>query len=208
MSMSWQDDVILAFDTETTGLKSDAEIVELGVVHYYRGNQVREWSSFFMPRFAKRDDPDVMKAMEINKIDWEELLIRAPTFRKMCEDVQKELSEAVWVAHNAEFDVRMISQEYKRLETEQRHPPRLVLCTKLLDFMINPGQSSYKLEAVAQRWGVMQLGAHRAVVDAKTCGEILARMIRIKDLPKDIEGMQAFMKEADKKWRSRPKGVW
>jgi len=205
--MAWYD-VVIAFDTETTGLKSDAEIVELGVVHYYKGKKVREWSSFFCPRFADRNNPDVQKAMQVNGIDWDKLLTHAPTFRKMAEAVEAEMSEAVWVAHNADFDVRMLRQEFARLERPMAFQPELVLCTKNLDFVLSPGQAGYKLENVAKRWGVVQDGAHRAIVDAQACGDVLAKMIESGKLPEDPLQAQTLVKEGDAKWRSRPKGVW
>lgn len=199
--MAWWDAVI-AFDTETTGLKSDAEIVELAVVHYYKGKRVREWSSFFCPQSANKDNPDVQKALEINKISWDEL-VGAPSFASMMDQVESEMSEAVWVAHNAEFDMRMLRQEYSRGARTMRLPPQLVLCTKNLDCVLSPGKSGYKLADVTARWGVPQDGAHRAVVDARACGDVLAKMVESGKLPEALTHAREMVKTGEEKWRAQ-----
>lgn len=203
--MAWWDAVI-AFDTETTGLKADAEIVELGVVHYYKGQRAREWSSFFCPQNADRNNPDVQKALEVNQISWDDL-VGAPSFVSMMEQVESEMSEAVWVAHNAEFDMRMLRQEFSRCSRVLRFPPQLVLCTKNLDYVLNPGNAGYKLADVTNRWGVKPDGAHRATVDARACGDVLAKMVESGKLPDDLTRAREMVKTGDVKWRARFQGA-
>lgn len=204
--MEWAD-AFISFDTETTGLDSKAEILELGVVHYYKGQRVREWSTFFTPQNAKKDDPDVLKAMEINHITWD-MLKGAPTFKEVAEQIECEMSELVWVAHNAEFDIRMLDQEFKRLGGYMGFKPKVVACTKALDFYLNPKQKGYKLGDVCERWKVMQSGAHRAIVDAQACGDVFYRMVQTGKLPETMEQADALVKTAEQSWKKRPRGTW
>ena len=200
-------DVVIAWDTETTGLGSDAEVIELGVVTYYKGQKIKEWSSFFCPRWAKPSDPNVAKALEINQINFDMLIGHAPTFTKMAEQVAAEMSEAIWVAHNSSFDERMLSYEFKRLGLPVPKP-QLAICTKNLDYILSPGQPGYKLGQVSERWGVVPGGAHRAVWDAQACGDVFAKMVETGRLPDEMEKVGSMMKTAEQQWKSRPKGTW
>lgn len=199
----WLDNVI-SIDTETTGLSEKAEIVEIAAVHYYQGRKVREWSTFCMPVLAKKDDPDVVRALEVNKIEWDYLVYNAFTFRKQVDRIYEELSDVVWVAHNMEFDLRMIRSEFKRQGRDLAFP-HVAVCTKLLDCLFNPGQNSYKLVDVAQRWHVPQVDAHRALVDAQVCGQVFVNMIAAGRLPPTMEEGTRLLQEGERAWRNRPR---
>jgi len=197
----WLDNII-AIDTETTGLSDKAEIVEIAAVHYYQGRKVREWSTFCMPCDAKKDDPDVVKALEINKIEWDWLMRNAYTFRKQVDLIYGELSDVVWVAHNIEFDLRMIRNEFRRQGRDLQFP-HIAICTKLLDCVFNPGQPSYKLVDVAKRWSVAQEDAHRALVDAQVCGQVFVNMVAAGRLPPTMEEGARLLQEGERLWRNR-----
>jgi DNA polymerase-3 subunit epsilon len=201
--MNWGDSFV-AFDTETTGLGSDARIIEIAFVRFEGGEIAENWSTFLKPNDVKWDDPGVQKALEVNKINVTDLFT-APTFMDVFHHVAAHLRSAdVWVAHNAEFDLRMLDQEHKaHKQTPFPIAPKLCLCTKVLSGRIHPSERKHNLQFVAPRWGVQQDGAHRAASDAITCGRILHAM-RVKNaLPAERSEVEEFHKQASVDWNSK-----
>ena len=191
----------VAIDTETTGLGKDARIVEIGVVTFEDGKVAEEWSRLLRPEGVNWDDPNVKKAMEVNGIPLEELADK-PTFSDVVGELLLQLSLDVWVAHNYEFDARMLRQEF----TRTKYPPvepLIGVCTKNLGAYLAPSAQHNKLADVASRYNVVQPGAHRAVVDARVCGEVLLAMLQKKQLPEDDTEFSSFCKQADASWSKR-----
>lgn len=202
--MSWID-TFVSYDTETTGLDKTARIIEVAFVRFEEGQVKERWESFINPGEVKWDDPNVQKALEVNQIKQEDLK-DAPSFMDIFHHVAAHLRGVdVWVAHNAEFDLRMFDQEY-RAHRGMPFPitlPRLNLCTKLLSSRINPTERSHSLAPTAARWGVEQDGAHRAASDAITCGRILYAMHQKNALPLEVPEVEEFHKQASVAWNSR-----
>lgn len=196
----WADGWV-SIDTETTGLGSTARIVEVAAVTFEGGKPVREWSSLLFPEDVNWDDKDVRKALEVNKLTLEELRGK-PRFADILADLLVEIAHPVLVAHNAEFDERMVNQELKRLGREALKP-QMLICTKNLANKLNNGQPGNRLEQVAPRFGIPQGDAHRAVVDARVCGLILAEMNRRGLLPTNDEAMSALCRQSAAQWRGR-----
>ena len=190
----------VAWDTETTGLGSDARIVEIGIVTFSHGEVVHEWSQLFYPQNVDWDHPHVQKALEVNRIKREDL-VGKPTFELKLPEMLLELSTDVWVAHNASFDEKMLTQEFDRLHKPHATPPMLV-CT-MLAAAYTSNERRNKLQDVAARFHVKQEDAHRAVVDATVCGRVFWEMLRQKIVPDSVEGMREFMLKAEKSWKSR-----
>lgn len=175
----------LAFDTETTGFRSDARIVEIGCVLFDDGEPVERWSSLIHPVGIDWEDANVKKALEVNKLAAAEIET-GPTFDKIVDELLAAFSSAgIWVAHNAEFDLRMLSQEFQRLGHPRipLEPARGVRCTLALSRALHPRERGHKLSEAAARWGIVPDGLHRASSDALTCGRILNAM---GELPTDI----------------------
>lgn len=165
------------------------------------GKVVREWSSLLCPEDVDWTHPDVMKALEVNRIAFGDLHGK-PTFEQILPDLLVELTCPVLVAHNAEFDARMINGELKRLGRPAL-APQLLVCTKNLANHLNGGQPGNKLAQVAERFGIVQEDAHRAAVDARVCGLVLAEMHRRALLPANDEAMTTLCRRAAAQWRGR-----
>jgi DNA polymerase III epsilon subunit-like protein len=112
-----------------------------------------------------------------------------------------ELSHDVWVAHNVEFDLRMLTQEYGRLGRTLQLP-KLSVCTKNLSAVFGGGKGN-RLFHTAERYGIPQEDAHRAVVDARVCGQILAKWVETGRVPGSDSEMEALCKKADASWRGK-----
>ncbi len=194
-------DSYLAFDCETTGLDERARIVEIAVVRFERGVPVREWAELVCPPDVDWENIDVRRALEVNKLT-PDALRGKPTFEALIPTLEAELSHEVWVAHNAEFDVKMLNQELARLG-RPAVAPKLLVCTRDLGSHFNDGPTGNRLFEVAARYGITQSDAHRAAVDARTCGLILAAMLQTGKLPADDAAMAAFIQTAADAWKAK-----
>jgi DNA polymerase III alpha subunit (gram-positive type) len=119
--------------------------------------------------------------------------------------LRAELAEQVLVAHNKNFDVRMVEQELATALNSSCCPmwswlPNdvlLALDTCALDYRVSKPQKGFKLGESAVRWGVELNGAHRAVGDAECCGRILQKMIDKKAIPLEVPVLKEFCQTAE-----------
>lgn len=191
------DDSFVAFDTETTGFDANARILEVALVVFKGGEIVERWESLLNPEGVDWESDGVKKAMEVNKIDRKSLEGK-PTFADIFHRLIIHFRAApVWVAHNTDFDLRMLQQEYKRMNGgEFPLVPKLALCTMLLSREIHSNEKVHKLGNTAARWDVTPDGEHRAASDAITCGRILLAMRAKKALPEGFDELETFYKQA------------
>ena len=80
----------------------------------------------------------------------------------------------VLVAHNAAFDVRVLRQAFERAQLRWPEPP--VLCTVAMARRFAPLARQRSLGPLAGSLGIEPEGAHRALVDAETCGRVFAAL--------------------------------
>ena len=97
------------------------------------------------------------------------MLINAPKFFEVAKRIVEITEGAVMVAHNAEFDYRMIRTEFKRLGFEFE---RQSLCTVDLAQKLIPDLPSYKLGKLVRSLGIPISDAHRAHGDAQATVEL------------------------------------
>lgn len=215
---SWKQRGFVSFDCETTGLSETARVIELGLVLFDGdGRVVDRFSSLINPGPGFNwDDPGVKKALEVNGLTVSQIVgcnpvineqgvddgfPTAPSFGEVWERIPAAYWQAgCWVAHNAQFDVKMLMRECSLLGVAFEPPP--VFCSQMLEAFLCPEVKGWKLVEVAGRRGIEFEGdAHRADVDAKVCGDIFMQMI--DQLPDDIEGAVSQMREAEQAWQKR-----
>jgi DNA polymerase III epsilon subunit-like protein len=164
----------IALDTETTGFRKDARILELGMVFYEDGVEVATWSSLFNPSGVDWGAAAVIQALQINHIDRNQL-VGKPKFEECVPRLNAFFEKYdVVIAHNMSFDSRMLRQEYARAEKEL-HLPETQYCTMVLSRTLDQ-LASHTLDKVAEAHSITMESAHRAVVDARACGEIFLAM--------------------------------
>ena len=162
------------FDTETTGLDRFSDrMVELGVIRYKDGRVVDEFNTLINPRF-----PIPEAASRINKIT-DAMLRDAPTESTALSSVWPFLEpvlegKVIISAHNADFDIDFLTNALKRhgYSANIKYVDTLAGSRKLIK-----GTSNYKLGTLAKHFGIVNDDPHRATGDAKTCGELLLRLI-------------------------------
>lgn len=200
--MRWSDRFV-SFDTETTGFDSSARIIEISCVLFEGGEVKEEWSSLLCPRDVDWNNDGVKKALEVNKINPADL-VGKPTFEEIFHRLFIHFRSAdLWAAHNADFDRRMLNQEFQRYKgADFPIQPRFCLDTMHLSRALHKNEKVHKLGDVAPRWGVTPDGAHRASSDAVTCGRILLAMAKER-LPEDIVQIHELQKATSTGWASK-----
>jgi DNA polymerase-3 subunit epsilon len=159
-------------DCETTGGSPGRgdRITEIAVVRIDREGQV-------LDRFTTLVNPDRAIPRGITRITniTQEMVEAAPLFPAVAPRVQQALAGAVFVAHNAPFDLRFVEWEMKRGDFG---PPRgKVLCTARLARKLVPEMRSRSLDALIHRWAIPCEPRHRAYPDARATADVLVRLL-------------------------------
>lgn len=109
----------------------------------------------------------------------EAMVAGAPHFHEVAARVSETIDGRVFVAHNAAFDWRFLSQEM--LQATGLAPRGRQLCTVRLARKLLPELPSRKLDALAMYFGVEIENRHRALDDAVATAKILLRLIDIAE---------------------------
>lgn len=154
-------------DLETTGLfpKTD-RVTEVGVVRLLDdGTVIDEFDTLINP---ERD----IGPTSIHGITAGEAM-QAPTFAEVADDLLAFLNGAVIVAHNAAFDKRMLTAEFRRLGVEVVFEP---LCTLQLACSVHPN-SPRALGDCCDALGVQRRAGHQALNDAYMSAGVLVAVL-------------------------------
>jgi DNA polymerase III subunit epsilon len=159
----------LALDTETNGLGGDrCEVTEVGAVLVGGGELHDRYSSLVRTVVPLRRGIQRFTGITQQMVDG------APPPEDVMPALAERLRGRIMVAHNAPFDRRVLRQAFERSGIEWPDPP--VLCTAALARKMLPLQRVRRLTAVADALGIDVAGAHRALVDAETCGRVLCAL--------------------------------
>lgn len=110
----------------------------------------------------------------ITKID-DAMVAAAPAFTDIAPRVQEVLADAVFVAHNAPFDLRFVEWEMKRGDFGA--PKGKVLCTARLARKVMTEMRSRSLDALIRRWDIPCEPRHRAYPDARATVDVLVHLL-------------------------------
>lgn len=164
-------------DIETTGGKYNEEgITEIAIYKHDGHKVVDQFISLVNP---ERDiQPFVVNLTGINN----NMLRNAPKFYEVAKRIVEITSDCIIVAHNAQFDYRILRTEFSRLGFEYE---RESLCTVELSKNLIPGQPSYSLGKLVRSLGIPVSDRHRASGDALATVKLF-KMLLDKDSQKSI----------------------
>jgi DNA polymerase III subunit epsilon len=155
----------VAFDTETTGLHVSNRLVEVAAVRF-RGEVVEaEWSALVDPGV-----PIPAEATAVHGIGERDVAGR-PGAASVLPEFLELIRGAALVAHNAPFDVRVLSREL--LAAGLGLPDNPVLDTCAIPRSLGLPVPNHRLGTLAQTFGVRQRRAHRALDDARVAKDLL-----------------------------------
>lgn len=164
-------------DIETTGGKYNEEgITEIAIYRFDGHKVVDQFSSLINPE--RNIQPFVVNLTGINN----EMLRNAPKFYEVAKRIIEITKDAIIVAHNAQFDNRILTTEFDRLGYEY---DKETLCTVEISKKLIPDLPSYSLGKLVRSLGIPIADRHRAQGDAKATVELF-KMLLQKDISKEI----------------------
>ena len=168
-------------DLETTGtdVESD-EIVSLAVVRLGAdGVELDRFASLVRPA-----GPIPAEAAAVHGID-DASVADAPSFSEVAGELVGFLDGAVFVAHNAGFDLPLLEHAFARAGI--RYRPDGIACTLDAFRLLEPVERSHRLESLCQRHGVPLDDAHDARGDALATVALLRILLARGIAPETVE---------------------
>ncbi|NER13322.1 GIY-YIG nuclease family protein [Leptobacterium flavescens] len=170
-------------DIETTGGKYNEEGITEIAVYKFDGHRV-------VDKFISLVNPErEIQAFVVNLTGINNNMLKsAPKFYEIAKRIVEITEDCIIVAHNAQFDYRILRTEFKRLGYDYK---RKSLCTVELAQKLIPGKDSYSLGKLVRSLGIPVSDRHRANGDAMATVKLFKMLI-----DKDTEKM--IIKEAVK----------
>ena len=164
-------------DIETTGGQYNEEgITEIAIYKHDGHEVIDQFISLVNPE--KTIQPFVVKLTGINNA----MLRSAPKFYEVAKRIIEITEGCIIVAHNAAFDYRILSTEFRRLGYTFKKP---TLCTVELAKKLIPEQPSYSLGKLVRSLGIPIADRHRASGDAMATVKLF-KLLLSKDSGKEI----------------------
>jgi DNA polymerase III epsilon subunit family exonuclease len=159
-------------DLEATGAKTPpGRIMEIGAYRIERGCVSAEFQTLVNPEAPI--PPFISRLTGIT----EEMVRKAPVFSEIVTDWLEFAGDAVLVAHNSQFDVRVLNHEIGRVFPGRRMI-NAHLCTVKLSRSCVPGLANYQLSTLAEHFSIPHPNRHRAPADALATAELFIRMLK------------------------------
>ncbi len=172
-SFSWEEPLasalFLVLDVEMIGRGRSAKIVELAGFKLKGGKIEGEFHTLVNP-----ERPLAPAWWSAPRFSDEELQ-SAPTIGPVLNRFFQFAGEAIWVAHNARFDLRVLNLELRRFSYFQISRP--VLDTLPLVRRYFPGLDNHNLPQLANYFGVELEEHHRARADALALSQIFLKIL-------------------------------
>lgn len=164
----------IIFDTETTGLDSrEDRIIEIGGVelrdHFPTGRTIH----LFINPDGRKVHPD---ALAIHGIS-DESLMDKPNFAALADEIAEFFGDALWIAHNATFDMGFINAELARLGRPPIPNTKVVDTLQIARRKHPMGPNS--LDALCRRYGIDNSHRlkHGALLDSELLAEVYIELI-------------------------------
>nr|WP_298999085.1 exonuclease domain-containing protein [uncultured Allomuricauda sp.] len=173
-------------DIESTGGQYNEEgIMEIAIYRFDGHEIIDRFMSLVNPE--REIQPFVSKLTGINN----KMLRTAPKFHEVAKRIVEITEGAVIVAHNAQFDYRILRTEFRRLGYDFQ---RKTLCTVDLSKKLLPEAESHSLGKLVRSLGIPMSDRHRANGDALATVKLF-KLLLAKDSDKTI--VQEVMRNAE-----------
>lgn len=148
--------IYTVIDVETTGQGN--KITEISIFRYNDLTLIDEFTTLVNPNSYI---PNYITAL--TGID-NSMVAEAPTFAEIADDILKITDDAVFIAHNVNFDYNVIRNEFKSVGVNFN---RRKLCTVRLSRTLLPGHRSYSLGKLCADLNISIMNRHRAKGDVE-----------------------------------------
>ena len=112
LAKQWLDDNPLFLDTETTGLKDDAEVVEISIID--------STGKPLLDTLVKPVYPIPQEAIDIHGIT-NERVAEAPTWLEIHEEFCQLIQNRTLLIYNVDYDIRILKQTISFHDFKNRH---------------------------------------------------------------------------------------
>lgn len=152
-------------DVETTGGRGENHrVTEIGAVKVRAGRIVDRFQTLLNPQ--RSIPPNISRLTGISP----SMVETAPYFVDIADEFEAFMRDAIFVAHNVEFDYGFIAAEFRRIGRTFRLPK---LCTCASMRRLYPGHRSYSLASLCRAYDIPLRQHHRALCDAEAAAELL-----------------------------------
>ena len=168
----------IAFDLETTGIKSTEDmIVEVGAVLFDGDRAIKGYGALVDP--GRSIPPD---ASAVNGIT-DDMVRGKPTIATVLEEFTEFCGDLPLVAHNAPFDYKFLLEDIKLHKSVS--PTGVVLDTLPLARKVFPGLANYKLWTLVRHFNFPSGTFHRAEEDSSYCGLLFAKIVQTLEMRRE-----------------------
>ena len=175
-----------AFDTESTGIDVKNEnLIELGAVKFSKYGIQETFQSLVSS--PKQLSPFIKELTGLN----DEILSSAPAPAIIIPKFTEFIAGTVLVAHNAQFDLRLVNAECERLNIGSIKNKGID--TLRLSRILSPENQCWKLSHLSAQFNLQTENFHRAYDDALCCAKLFLHLLTLP-LPKKNKKRHAEMK--------------
>ena len=166
------DTTFVAVDIETTGPETSKDrITELCAIKIHGGAIVDSLETLVNP--GRYIPYDITHLTGITN----DMVHNAPTIQEFMPQFLDFLGDAVFIAHNASFDLRFINAELSELGLNRLN--NIVLCTCKLGRRMLPELKKYNLNNLVRYFGMVNASPHRAGGDAEACAKVFVNFLNM-----------------------------
>ncbi len=152
-------------DVETTGGSPFfSRIIEIGLLRIQHGEVVEQFQTLVNPN---QEIPEFITNMTGIK---ESDVMNKPVFAELAEDLLTKFENAMFVAHNANFDYSFLKEEFRRAGFSFNIDR---LCTVRLSRALFKEHRRHNLSAIIERYNFECENRHRAFDDAKVLWDFM-----------------------------------
>ncbi len=190
-----QDNTIVVYDTETTGLDlGESQVIQIAAIKMEpNGNITDKMDTYVIPTV-----PITKGALATHHITMEKILAEGIDAKEALQRFSRFADGAVLVGHNSiRFDLPLIQRQLRDLGLPELNI-RGHYDTMMIAKQFIPQSKNYKLDTLIKPFGIVNEDAHNAYWDIKTTGLLLYRMIRDYVLPKQEDRKKTILKYRDK----------
>ncbi|UJB24121.1 PolC-type DNA polymerase III [Staphylococcus hominis] len=166
-----KDATYVVFDVETTGLSNQYDqIIELAAIKVKDGEIIDKFERFSNPH--EKLSETIINLTHIT----DDMLVDAPEIEEVLTEFKEWVGDAIFVAHNASFDMGFIDTGYERLGFGPS--TNGVIDTLELSRTINTEYGKHGLNFLAKKYGVELTQHHRAIYDTEATAYIFIKMVQ------------------------------
>ncbi len=170
-------------DIETTGsYASGNSIIEIGICVVEDDKIIEEFHTLLNPGISLPPFITALTGIQTH------MLASAPSFSQVADDIADIFKDAVFVAHNVNFDFSFFKAEFEALGMTF-NPPKL--CTIKLARKAFPGMRSYGLGNICRDLQIINDAPHRALGDARATTSLFYKCLANVD----FDVVQKLMEE-------------